>query len=293
MDSSKAASSKATVPAKKPVRPQPKGLKMRFLPIGFGTGNPGKIGSDSNSVDGSTTESISDDDYEEEAPKAFKKPASIDSSSDESSSDEEMTEAPPLPKPTRSKLDKKGIETPTSSGSLKRKHSEGGEKKSKHSSSQSAPNIDDRQLKRQETKQTDSQEDRPSVSTKSPKTVTPISPPKSTPKSSDAPKSILKKSKHDSTPNTASSPLKPSKPKTLVPPPPSSAPNPATGSEVKAKKSKSKHRDGKLPTTPGQEPSLEELTKAMNPSLTSEERKKKMKKLKREESSQESQEKRK
>jgi hypothetical protein len=40
-------SSKATVPAKKPVRQQPKGLRMRFLPIGFGEGDGGKLGSES------------------------------------------------------------------------------------------------------------------------------------------------------------------------------------------------------------------------------------------------------
>ncbi|TVY57269.1 hypothetical protein LSUE1_G008278 [Lachnellula suecica] len=129
-------SSKATVPAKKPVRPQPKGLKMRFLPIGFGEGKPGKIGSDSNSVDGSSTGSASDEEIEE-APKTFKKPATLEESSSESSSDEEMTEAPPLPKPTKSK---KSAETPSST--LKRKHSEGSEKKAKHT--QAAKTAEDK-----------------------------------------------------------------------------------------------------------------------------------------------------
>ncbi|TVY36548.1 hypothetical protein LSUB1_G005557 [Lachnellula subtilissima] len=257
MDGSTATLAKATVPAKKPVRPQPMGLKMRFLPIGFGTGDPGKIGSDTNSVDGSS----SDSDNEEEASKGFRKPASIASSSDEES-DEEMTEAPPLPKPKVSKAS-------TSSAPLKRKHSEGGEKKTKHSSSKPAPDIDDRQLKRQKTKQNGSQEDRVSAHLKTPK-------------------SIFKKPAHD----PASSPLKPSKSThSNLPPPSASAPAVSNGSEVKVKKSKHKHRDSKLPTTLGQELSIKELTKATDPSLTSEERRKKMKKLKREESSQESQEK--
>ncbi|EHL02774.1 hypothetical protein M7I_1293 [Glarea lozoyensis 74030] len=47
VNDSGSASSKATVPAKKPVRQQPKGLKMRFLPIGFGEGDGGKLGSES------------------------------------------------------------------------------------------------------------------------------------------------------------------------------------------------------------------------------------------------------
>ncbi|TVY30911.1 hypothetical protein LHYA1_G000779 [Lachnellula hyalina] len=272
MDDSTATSAKATVPAKKRVRPQPIGLKMRFLPIGFGTGNPGTIGSDTNSVDGSS----SDSDNEEEAPNGFRKPASIASSSDEES-DEEMTEAPPLPKPKVSKA-------PASSAPLKRKHSEGGEKKTKHSSSKPAPDIDDRQLKRQKTKQNGSQEDRVSASTK---TVTPIPPPAPPLKTSDAPKSILKKLVHE----PASSPLKPSKSTHSNLPPSASAHPISNGSEVKVKKSKHKHRDSKLPTTPGQALSIKELTKATDPSLTSEERRKKMKKLKREGSSPESQEK--
>ncbi|TVY46876.1 hypothetical protein LOCC1_G002795 [Lachnellula occidentalis] len=258
MDGSTATSSKATVPAKKPVRPQPKGLKMRFLPIGFGTGNPGKIGLD---VDGSSTESVSYSGNEEDASKGFKKPASIASSSDEES-DEEMTEAPPLPKSKVSKA-------PTSSTPLKRKHNEGGEKKTKHSSSRPAPDIDDRQLKRQKTKQNGSQEDRASASTK---TVTPIPPPKSLPKTSDTP---------NPTHEPASSSLKPSKSTHSNLPPSASAPHVSNGSEVKVKKSKHKHKDSKLPTTLKKELSIKELTKVNDPSLTSEERKMKMKKLKR------------
>lgn len=40
------------------VRPQPKGLRMRFKPPGFGRGNPGRIGSDSGSDDGYADEDI-------------------------------------------------------------------------------------------------------------------------------------------------------------------------------------------------------------------------------------------
>ena len=44
---------KATIPAKKPVKEQPPGLKMRFQPIGFSSRNLGKIESNSSS-DGGT-----------------------------------------------------------------------------------------------------------------------------------------------------------------------------------------------------------------------------------------------
>jgi hypothetical protein len=47
ISNSDAPSSTATIPAKKPVRKQPKGLRMRFLPIGFGEGDAGKLGSES------------------------------------------------------------------------------------------------------------------------------------------------------------------------------------------------------------------------------------------------------
>jgi hypothetical protein len=52
----------ATIPvSKKPVRPQPKGLRMRFKPSGFGEGDAGVIGEES------------DDEMEEEAQPVFKK----------------------------------------------------------------------------------------------------------------------------------------------------------------------------------------------------------------------------
>lgn len=64
---------KATVPAaKKFVRQQPKGLKMRFKPIGFGDEAPGTIGTDE------------DSDVEmEDAPRAFKKHKVTEVSDDE------------------------------------------------------------------------------------------------------------------------------------------------------------------------------------------------------------------
>jgi hypothetical protein len=98
------APSKATIPAQKPVRKQPKGLRMRFLPIGFGEGDAGKLGS----------ESSGDSDIEmEEAP--------------------ERTSfiAPELPEANVSAKKEK-------SSKKKRKHEESGkksEKKSKKSSS--------------------------------------------------------------------------------------------------------------------------------------------------------------
>jgi hypothetical protein len=98
--SNKESASKATIPAKRPARPQPKGLKMRFRPLGFGNGEVGTIGSES-----------------------------------ESNSDEEMEDAPaPIPsepeRKSKSKSERHKSDTP-----LKRKHVEGEEKKKKNSSS--------------------------------------------------------------------------------------------------------------------------------------------------------------
>lgn len=123
--------SNAAARAKKPVRQQPPGLKMRFRPIGFVDGEPGRIGSSSSSVE---EESSSDSDEKMgESPVVFHRPVCLASqSSDESpeSSDVEMTNVP-----------------------LKRKH--GGEgRKSKQSSSRS-PSIVDRELKRSKKKQTE------------------------------------------------------------------------------------------------------------------------------------------
>lgn len=89
VDLSKDSSSRATVPAKRPVRQQPKGLKARYQPIGFASA-PGIIGSDDES------------ETEERAPK-FQKIAM----SEDETSDVEMEDAPPAPTPARkSKSDK-------------------------------------------------------------------------------------------------------------------------------------------------------------------------------------------
>lgn len=63
----KKANTNAGTPFQKVPRPQPKGLRMRFHPVGFDTEKPEKIGSPSSSED-------SDSDVEmEDAPKTFKK----------------------------------------------------------------------------------------------------------------------------------------------------------------------------------------------------------------------------
>lgn len=184
-----ASSSKAAARGKRPVRQQPPGLKMRFRPMGFGDGEPGRIGSSSSSVE---EESSSDSDEKvEESPVVFRRPvrlasqSSDESSESEGSSDVEMTNV-----------------------SLKRKH--GGEgRNSKHSSSRSS-NIDDRELKQSKKKQTESRrrlEGRESVSIVEPhksskqklaantatsptKEITPIRPPKTSivPHSSPVPR---------------------------------------------------------------------------------------------------------
>ena len=50
VDSNSSSASKATIPTIKSARPQPKGLKMRFRPLGFGSGEPGTIGSEDSQV---------------------------------------------------------------------------------------------------------------------------------------------------------------------------------------------------------------------------------------------------
>lgn len=174
-------SSEATTATRMSVRPQPQGLKMRFLPIGFGDGDPGSIGSDSSSVDGSTQD-ISDEE-EEEATKQFKRPIALDRASSDTESDEAMTEAPPLSPPEQNQKPEKNAEPPTKSKSShrKRRQREETEKKSKHSSSTSAPEpIDYKRLKRQNTKQNDSSKKSTDKALESIKTsTTPILPPKS------------------------------------------------------------------------------------------------------------------
>jgi hypothetical protein len=136
-----------TTPAKKPVRQQPRGLKMRFRPIGFSNGDMGRIGSSSSSEGES-----SDQEMQDAPPAKFRKPESLSaaessdsSEDDDSSSHAEKTKAPP--KPSKSKAPAVGS-SKTTDGSLKRKSSEGGDKKSKHSSSRPTNVTDDRRLKR-------------------------------------------------------------------------------------------------------------------------------------------------
>lgn len=193
-----------TIPAKKPVRQQPPGLKMRFRPIGFGSGSTGTIGSSSSSTDGSGAESDSDEEMDD-PPRPFRRPASFqaeesatssDGSSDDSSSssDAEMTEAPPLPsKPAGKTQSEKSAAKESSKVAdhpLKRKHSEGGDIKAKNSSSSSEAYTSNRELKRLKKKQTNSLAGSQSVSTETRKTTysklphvapnstTPIPPPK-------------------------------------------------------------------------------------------------------------------
>lgn len=142
---------KATVPAKKPVRQQPKGLKMRFRPIGFGTGAVGDIGSSSEATNEDSTASSSED----EMPKAFRKPPVIDSDDQSSSeSDVEMTEAvPPLSKPIVKAICEKLAQASTLAESRpkkskKRKHDRDDEKKEKNSSSTSNIDSDGKELKK-------------------------------------------------------------------------------------------------------------------------------------------------
>jgi hypothetical protein len=144
-------SSMATVPAEKPVRHQPEGLKMRFRPIGFGSGDTG-------SMDASEDEDSVSDKEMGYAP-AFRQPAAVESEpsgkGEPTESDDVMAEALPPPKSAsklkHEKSSKKGDSTKNSvNGSLKRKHGGGKEKKSKSSSYQpyQPSDIDDRQLKR-------------------------------------------------------------------------------------------------------------------------------------------------
>ncbi|PSS09061.1 hypothetical protein M430DRAFT_53620 [Amorphotheca resinae ATCC 22711] len=120
-----------TTPAKKPVRQQPRGLKMRFRPIGFSNGDMGRIGSSSSS------EGESSDQEMQDAPAAkFRKPESLSatessdgSEDDDSSSHAKKTKAPPKSSKSKAPAVESSKKT---DGSLKRKSSEGGDKKSKH-----------------------------------------------------------------------------------------------------------------------------------------------------------------
>jgi hypothetical protein len=285
---------KATIPAKKPVKEQPPGLKMRFQPIGFSSRNLGKIESNSSSADAASTESGSDAEMTE-TPAGFRRPASIESedsdsdendssesseSDDSSSSDQEMTGAPRLPakpvvtpraeKPSTKRFSNDG----SSSSSLKRKHSGGVEKKAKNSSSQSAPANGDRQLKRLKTKQTVSQTssaDIQSASTKTHKTTASTLGSKSS-SSLSKPAAILPPSSRTILPASSSPASRASQ----------STPGNKT-SELKpsSQKSTSKKRDRDIPVKSSRdEPSLREITQATDPRLPPAERREKIKKLK-------------
>lgn len=128
-------SSRATVPAPKPVRQQPKGLMMRFRPIGFGPGETGRLGTPSSSGES--------DEEMEDAPAVFQRPVV----------DEEMEDTP-APTKSKNKSKNKSSSEPTSSHS-KRKNTEGTES-TKKSSSRPTDDTDDRSLKKLKKKQKES-----------------------------------------------------------------------------------------------------------------------------------------
>lgn len=245
--------SQATVPAKKPVRQQPKGLRMRFRPIGFGAGKLGKLGSSSA---GDTSGS---DEEMEEAPAAFRHhtlPTDDETSSD---SDEEMEDAPPVAvKPKKSKI----AAPQAKSSPLKRKHMDN--EPVPKSSSQPIKVLDNTPLKKIKKKQKDSHKsttDSQSASIEQGNSVT---------------KSQSKNTKHAklTIPDVASTPI-------LPPSSHGSGMKSSLGSQSTPHKH-SKKRSHETEKTPGKKVdlSLHELTKATDPNLTGEERRKKIKKLK-------------
>lgn len=276
-------SSKATIPAKKPVRQQPQGLKMRFRPIGFGSAAAGQIGSDSTPVEEISNENS--DEEMEDAPPTFRKPIPSESSGadessesstsedESSSSDVEMAEVVILPPKGNTKVQdsqdsSKNESSQASNGSLKRKHSGREGQKPKNSSSRSL-SVDGRELKRLKTKQNDSQkssEDRASVSIKSHKSA--------------------------SQPLSTSPDITSAKKNTPILPPPSviprSMPTPRKAqvlaeendSRSSVKASSKKHRSGLLIGERSNDLSPKDLTRATDPSLTGDERKWKKKKEK-------------
>ncbi|PQE13381.1 hypothetical protein CJF31_00008396 [Rutstroemia sp. NJR-2017a BVV2] len=120
-------SSQATVPAKKPVRKQPKGLRMRYAPVGFGLNGGGIIGDSSDEED----QSGSDLEGRGKSPK-FQKPSGAEDGA--SDSDVVMGDAQPTPTPAKKSKSKKSAENSAENGDrpLKRKHKDEGEKKKKH-----------------------------------------------------------------------------------------------------------------------------------------------------------------
>ncbi|ESZ96790.1 hypothetical protein SBOR_2791 [Sclerotinia borealis F-4128] len=126
----------ATVPAKRPVRQQPKGLKARFQPVGFASA-PGIIGSDDES-----------DSEEVGRPPKFQK---IVMSEDEAS-DVEMEDAPPASTPANksksgtTKKSRKESEEDADKSS-KKKHKDAGDKKKKHKSSSTPTSSEIQELR--------------------------------------------------------------------------------------------------------------------------------------------------
>jgi hypothetical protein len=281
-----------TVAARKPVRPQPKGLKMRFRPIGYGNGNMGKIGSSSD--DESSTDSDSDEEMADSVPGKFRKPMSLSSdepasnSSEESDSDVEMTEAPVTVPKTTVKPKSMITESNDADRSLKRKHAGNGEIEPKNNSSESTK-ADDRNPKRIKKNRAKSQEtraDSESASVKGnsipgmppPRTsisISPIPPTSKTLKSNTAPQSSSQSSYK----------------MTLVPPPRlrsphQIAPTPPTSSILKS--SHVSQANSMLPpkaTSVSEErPSLAKQIRRINPALSEEQRNKEIKRLKKGES---------
>jgi len=264
---------------------------MRFLPIGFGSGKAGSIGSGS-SDESSSTESTSDEEMEDGpakpqrpiSPAPGESESSSDSSEDESSSesDVEMTDAPVLPSKSAIKP-KNAKEIPITAGGLKRKHGEGSDIKSKQSSSKSTISTDDRQLKRMKTKKNESQNiaGSQSVSTKAPKpkvSQTPtlsssIHPPKK-PQFSKPSSPALPPPSSVPRPGVKSTPIRPL---SQVVRPTSSTAQPVSTASKSDDKTPSKHSKIKL--------SLEDQIEATDPNLTAEEHKQEVRRLRRNESS--------
>ncbi|KAH7369836.1 DNA-directed RNA polymerase I subunit RPA34.5-domain-containing protein [Rhexocercosporidium sp. MPI-PUGE-AT-0058] len=251
---------RATIPARKPVRQQPRGLKMRFHPIGFGAAGPGTIGSSSSDeemedVVSTTHRSVSNT-------KSINK-----SGSETTDSDEEMAESPALPSRPHPDIVTSSSDI-TSKKEKKRKHSEGGEKKSKHSSSSAMSSIDHRELKRLKKKQTESQRklaDNPSVSTEDQENIKPPLPlrPKTPPRHL-----------------VSTTPIPPPAPLTFSQP--SAAKTGLHHSRSSSKKSKptEEYHSSSMTPSSGHPLPPKDSTQATDTKLTAEERWNKMKKLK-------------
>jgi hypothetical protein len=266
-------SEKATVSTKRPVRKQPSGLKMRFRPIGFGSGEVGRIGSSTSSADESSTRSDSDEEMTE-LPDKFKRPASISDSSDDNS-DDEMIDAPIIRKHAAKSPKSKDM---PSASPLKRKHGE--ETEVKNSSSRSEIIINDRELKIPKKKETNSRKPMAgsqSASIETSKTPTkkqhnnsaafshPIIPP-ATGKTHDSKYAVIL---------PAFSPAAASTVKVTPIPPPKRIISLAEASQS------SSLRPSSQVTVGGMDESLEEEREAIDPNLTAEERRIEIKKLKR------------